>query len=171
MSLNSLAASRVAREVSTSASLGNFTAASDDALGPKEQDVQNALSALVEYVPAETITLYLATLGALPVLRESIPRLSAPMVYAVFGALTPALFALIYAGKRRGASKPRWPGFRLWPWWPMIAATIAFLAWGLAVPEGPFLTSASGHALGGFVAIVASTLLGVCGRFFAAAPE
>jgi hypothetical protein len=43
-----------------------LSAASDDAVGPKEQDVQNALSALVEYVPAETITLYLATISALP---------------------------------------------------------------------------------------------------------
>lgn len=167
MSLNSLATSRVARDVSTGPQPRDFAVASDDAVAPKGQDVQNALSALVEYVPAETITLYLATLAALPVLRETIPTLSAPLVYALFGVLTPGLFALIYAGKRRAAGEPRWPGTKAWPWWQMIAATIAFLAWGLAVPDAPFLTSERGNVLGGFIAIVVSTILGVLGRFFA----
>ncbi len=166
MSLNSLAVSRVAREVSTSPQRGDLSVASDDAFGPKEEDVQNALSALVEYVPAETITLYLATISAL----AAIPGLSAVTAYWFFGALTPLLFALIYAGKRRAAGEPRWPGFKLWPWWPMIAATIAFLVWGLTVPGGPSLEIEGGHALTGLLAIVVSTLLGVAGRFFAPRP-
>ena len=170
MSLNSLAASRLAHDLSKRASGTMLSVASEDGPGPKEQDVQNALSALVEYVPAETITLYLATVGSLPVLIESIPGLSAWMVYALFGVLTPILFALIYSGKRRAAGESRFPGWKLWPWWPMVAATIAFLAWGLAVPEGPFLTSEGGRVLGGLLAIIVSTLLGVIGRFFAPKP-
>ena len=67
MSLNSLAASRVAHDLPTSYGGKALSTASEDAIGPKEQDVQNALSALVEYVPAETITLYLAT-------SENFPR-------------------------------------------------------------------------------------------------
>lgn len=166
MSLNSLAANRVARDVASTAERSKLSKASDDTIGPKGEDVQNALSALVEYVPAETITLYLAVLSSLPVLVSVIPGLSAVNVYWFFGALTPLLFAAIYAGRRRAAGKPRSPGFKLWPWWPMIAATIAFLAWGLAVPGGPFLTDEKGRVLGGLVAIVVSTLLGVGGRFF-----
>jgi hypothetical protein len=53
----------------------------------------------------------------------------------------------------------------------MIAATIAFFAWGLAVPDGPFLASAGSNVLGGLLAIIVSTLLGVAGRFFAAKPD
>lgn len=124
----------------------------------------NAMSALVEYVPAETITLYLATMSSLPALVDLVPNLSALSVYVLFGVLTPLLFALIYAGKRRAAGESRWPGMRLWPWWPMIAATIAFLAWGIVVPEGPFLDE-EGRVLAGLLAILVSTLLGVVGRF------
>lgn len=170
MSLNSIAASRVARDLSRRSPGETLSLASEDAMGPKEQDVQNALSALVEYVPAETITLYLATVASLPVLVKTIPGLSSWMVYALFGALTPILFALIYSGKRLAAGESRSPGWKLWPWWPMVAATIAFLAWGLAVPDGPFLTSEGGRVLSGLLAIIVSTLLGVVGRFFAPRP-
>ena len=162
MSLNSLAVSRVARE-GTPRPTGLESVASDDAVGPKGEDVQNALSALVEYVPAETITLYLATLSSL----SALVGVTADQVYWFFGALTPALFALIYAGKRRAAGLPRWPGVGKWPWWPMIAATIAFLAWGLSVPGGPTLVS---QTVAGLLAVVVSTLLGVAGRFFGPEP-
>lgn len=172
MSLNSLAASRVARELTTGAQQRGFGGVSDDALGPRETDVQNALSALVEYVPAETVTLYLASLATLPVLSAGIPSLTAWRIYLLFAVLTPTLFALIYAGKRRAVGQPRSPGLKEWPWWPMVASTIAFLAWGLAVPGGPVLTPdpKSSQAIGGLLAIFVSVLLGVGGRFFAPRP-
>ena len=110
MSLNSLASTRVAREAEGRARVRALSSSSEDAVGPKEEDVQNALSALVEYVPAETITLYLATVSSLPVLTAAVPTLDALTVYIVFAAFTPALFALIYAGKRRAAGESRWPG-------------------------------------------------------------
>ena len=171
MSLNSLATTCVARELSARVTGRNVPPASDDAVGPKDQDVQNALSALVEYVPAETITLYLATLASLPALVPKIPGLSALLVYAFFGVLTPIMFALIYAGKRRAAGQVRSPErSRNWPWWPMIAATIAFLAWGLSVPNGP-MSNDGGNVLGALIAIFVSTFLGVLGRFFAPVQE
>jgi len=168
MSLNSLAASRIIREQPAGGARA-FTAASDDAVGPAGADVQNALSALVEYVPAETVTLYLATMSSLPVLVVGIPGLNAWRIYLLFAVLTPALFSLIYAGKRHAAGQPRTPGLKQWPWWPMIAATIAFLAWGLAVPEGPQLLEdqTSSQVLGSLLAIFVSVILGVLGRFFA----
>lgn len=171
MSLNSLAANRVARDLATITKRQDVSLASEDSIGPKGEDVQNALSALVEYVPAETITLYMAAISALPALVSVIPSLTAAKVYWLFGILTPALFALIYAGKRRAAGQRPCPGFMGWPWWTMIAATIAFLAWALAIPEGPYLTSESGRVLSGLIAIVVSTLLGVLGRLFAPKPQ
>jgi hypothetical protein len=125
----------------------------------------------VEYVPAETITLYLAVVSSLPVLVGIVPGLSAAKVYGCFGLATPILFAVIYAGKRRAAGQSRCPGLKLWPWWPMVAATVAFLAWGVAVPNGPFLADEGGRVLAGLLAIIVSTLLGVFGRLFAPKPE
>lgn len=171
MSINSLATSQVARDISRSTGKKELSLASEDAFGPKEQDVQNALSALVEYLPSETVVLYLATVASLPVLVEVLPWLGATQVYAAFAVLTPILFALVYGGKRRAAGEERWPGLKQWPWWPMIAATVAFLAWALTVPEGPLVTTASGRVLSGLAAIFVSTLLGVLGRFFSPKPR
>jgi hypothetical protein len=53
----------------------------------------------------------------------------------------------------------------------MAAATLAFLAWGLTVPDGPYLDSDNGRVVSGLLAILVSTLLGVGGRFFAPRPE
>lgn len=173
MSLNSLTTNRVAREVARKGSVQKgITVASEDSLGPDRQDVDNALSALVEYVPAETITMYLATIAALPALAKAITEVSvdAKNVYWLFALLTPVLYALIYAGKRKAAGESRWPGLKEWPWWPMIAATVAFMAWGLTVPDGPFLAGDEGRVVAGLIAIFISTLLGVAGRFFAPAP-
>jgi hypothetical protein len=168
MSLNSLATSYVARDRPLGMRRSAAPAASDDAVGPADADVQNALSALVEYVPAETVTLYLATIASLPVISRGVPGFTAWGAYALFAVLTPVLFALIYGGKRRAAGKPRWPGLGRWPWWPMVAATVAFLAWGLAVPDGPALTrdAESGRTVASLLAILVSVLLGVAGRFF-----
>jgi hypothetical protein len=52
----------------------------------------------------------------------------------------------------------------------MVAATIAFLAWALASPGGPYLVDEGGRVISGLLAIIVSTLLGVLGRFFAPNP-
>ena len=168
MSLNSLAASRVAREAAPAGK--TLSVASEDAVGPQQEDVQNALSALVEYLPAETMSLYLATVAAAPALAEAVPRLTVLHVYLFYACLTPILFVLIYAGKRQAAMAARWPGWEKWPWWPTVAATVAFLAWGLVVPGGPLAGVKNGPALGSLLAVVVSTLLGVVGRLFAPRP-
>ena len=168
MSLNSLAANRLARETTSPAPAAVRRSASEDSFGPTQEDVENSLSSLVEYVPTETVTMYLATLAAIPAIEGTF--LDAPFTYWLFAALTPILFALIYAGKRRAAGLERWPGKADWPWWPMAAATIAFLVWGLTVPNGPYLDNESGRVVSGLLAVVVSTLLGVAGRFFATTP-
>ena len=81
------------------------------------------------------------------------------------------MFSLIYIGKRRGAGLAWSPKWNEWPYWPMIAATIAFLAWGMAVPDGPFSQSESGRVFTGLTAIFASVFLGVLGRVFGPKPK
>ena len=183
MSLNSLASSRVAGELARvpqpaePAGRGvraEGAAITEDRVGPGEEDVQNSLSQLIEYVPAETISLYLASVAALPVLVESVPWITAVRVYWVYALLTPLLYVLMYAGKRNAAGEARWPSFskwKTWPIWPMVAATVAFLVWALTVPSGPYLTDDGGRVLSGLLAIIVSTLLGVAGRFFAPKPS
>jgi polyferredoxin len=169
MSLNSLASSRVARDLAAKGRKPPSSRATDDA-GLGAEDVQNALSALIEYVPAETITLYLAVISALPALQSFVTRLSLPAVYWGFVVITPVLFAVIYAGKRRAQGESRSPGLRNWPWWPMIAATIAFMAWALAAPSRPYFAGDVGGTVVGLLAIITSTLLGVAARFFGSPP-
>ena len=163
MSLNSLASSRVARDVLVAQKRVMSQSASTDDAVIRTEDVQNALSALVEYVPAETIALYLAIASALPVLKAYIAALTPQNVYWGFVVLTPLLFAFIYAGKRKAQGLPRWPG-RL-PVWPMFAATIAFMSWGLTAPNRPYFSGEGGDAIVGLLAVMASTLLGVVARF------
>lgn len=165
MSLNSLASGRVAREVAVKRRQPTLTRLTED-VGMGAEDVQNALSAIVEYVPAETITLYLAVASAVPVLQRSMASLTPRTIYWAFVALTPVLFSLIYAGKRKGQGEPGSPGLRAWPWWPTVAATISFMVWGLTTPNRPYFAGEGGDVVVGLLAIIASTLLGVVGRFF-----
>jgi hypothetical protein len=166
MSLNSLAGNAVARQQK-----GDVLGQSSDGVS-NEKDVQNALSALVEYIPAEIIVLYLATLSALPVIKEAIwDKIDALGLYLGFALLTPVLFFLIYVGKRRAAGFSWKTEWKKYPWWLTVAATLAFLAWALAVPESPFLDSESGRALSGLVALIASVFLGVLGRVFGPKPS
>jgi hypothetical protein len=166
MSLNSLSYSQVTRELGARRT---HRAASDDAVSDATggtKDTQNALSALVEYMPTETVALYLATLAALPAARGEGMKLDATHVYWLFAFATPLFFVLIYAGKRRAAGLTLLPPPREWPWWPTTAATLAFLAWGLAVPDAGYFDDEN-RALAGVVAIGASAVLGVVGRLFA----
>jgi hypothetical protein len=165
MSLNSLSFSQVTRELGARRAV---RATSDDSVVDGTggaQDTQNALSALVEYMPSETVALYLATLSALPALQKVESHLGAVHVYWFFALATPVLFALIYIGKRRASGQPLLPTLAEWPWWPTAAATLAFLAWGLAVPNSGYFED-DAKPFAGIVAIGASTVLGVLGRIF-----
>jgi len=186
VSLNSLASNRVARETAakrrpprsadeTRLSTSHADDAPSAAAAPPRttedggtgtEDVQNALSALIEYLPSETITLYLAVASSLTVLQEYIDGLTAKHVYWTFAALTPILYLLIYAGKRQARGEPRLPAVRDWPWWPMVAATVAFLAWALSGPNRPYFQGEGGGAIVALAAIVVSSLMGVLARFF-----
>lgn len=165
MSLNSLAYAEVLnlRRREREENAKDFAPATNDVAN----DMENALSALVEYLPAETISLYLASISALPALTAADLSFTSAGIYWGFAAATPILFVLVYAGKRHAANLPRFPSqLAAWPWWSTIAATLAFLAWGLAVPGGPYLDDQSGRVVSGLAAMFVSAGLGVVGRLF-----
>lgn len=127
-----------------------------------DNQVKNALSMLVKYIPTESITLYIAALSAVEALKSFSPHLTAKFIYWFFAILTPILVLVIYFGKRKVARiQPTIPPLREWPWWKTIAATIAFLIWALAVPSNPYVEGALKSALVGFLAVFVSTILSV----------
>lgn len=128
----------------------------------QETQATSALDSLVKYIPTESITLYVATIAALGALTAlSGNAITATEVYWAFGILTPILFLLIYAGKRRSNGLPPLPSPREFPWWKLIASTIAFLTWALAVPGGPYLQGDAGGPVAALAALFISTLLSV----------
>jgi hypothetical protein len=116
-----------------------------------------ALDALARYIPTEVITLYVAALAAMPALRSL--GVAEPVVYWSCAALTPLVFLLILAGKRRGTGLPAFPSIRKWPWWRLFACTLAFVVWAVAVPGGPYFVDDAGKVVAGFGAVAISTVL------------
>jgi uncharacterized membrane protein YdcZ (DUF606 family) len=80
-------------------------------------------------------------------------------LYWFFVALTPVLLLLVLAGKRRSEGFSALPSLRDWPWWKLVASTVAFLVWALAIPATPYLASSQGKVVAAFGALLVSTFL------------
>jgi hypothetical protein len=128
------------------------------------------LDGLVKYIPTESITLYLAATTAFSSLTKTpptpgvkaAPTLDPMCLYWGFVVLTPILFLLIYLGKRRSQNLSLLPAtIGGWPWWKLIASTIAFMVWALAVP--PLVEGNLGKITVAFGALLVSTLLSLIG--------
>jgi hypothetical protein len=117
------------------------------------------LDALSRYIPTEIITLYLAALAAMPALVATFAFVTNVRLYWFFAILTPILLLLVLAGKRRREGLPVFPALRDWPWWKLIASTIAFLVWALAVPTTPYMDGPAGKVVAAFGALLVSTFL------------
>ncbi len=164
MSLNSLASSHVAR-----VRAGRSTAGGEDT--GEGVDATNALSALIEYIPSETVVLYLAWLSAVPTITSEFPVFTKENAYWAFLLATPLLFAVIFLGKRKAAGERGLPSLQEWPWWSLFAATAAYAVWALAVPGGAYLTTEGGRVLASLLAIIASGVLGVFGGWLGKAGQ
>jgi hypothetical protein len=122
----------------------------------------SALDGLVKYIPTESVTLYVAATAAMSSFMATFPWLTAERLYVAFVVLTPILFLLIYMGKRRSQGLSVLPqGLGEWPWWKLIASTIAFAVWALAIP--PLVNSDAGKVVAGFGALLISTFLSLVG--------
>jgi hypothetical protein len=123
-----------------------------------QTDATAALKAVASYIPSEVLTVYVAALATL--------QGSTSVFWWFFGA-TPVVVWLVYAGKLASAGKPLpvWPG--AWPWWEMFAATIAFVAWGLALPDSPFKSATwYSSAIAGLGVVTVSVALGLLAPVF-----
>jgi hypothetical protein len=130
----------------------------------------NVLDALARYIPTEVVTLYVAASAAMPSLKDSL-GVNEVSVYWSFGLLTPILFLVIFAGKRRSGGLPALPSLTALPWWKLIASTIAFLVWALAIPTTPYLPGAAGKVVAAFAAVFVSTFLTLLEPLFDLVPK
>jgi len=126
---------------------------------PPEGPSPTVLDALSRYIPTEIITLYLAALSAMPALVATFAFVNDVRLYWSFVALTPLLLVLVLAGKRRRAGLSAFPPLRQWPLWKLVASTISFLVWALAVPTAPYLEGPAGKIVAAFAALLVSTFL------------
>ena len=124
-----------------------------------------ALGALAKYIPTEVVALYTAACSAMAAATAS-PS-TQRLTYWSFVAGTPVLFLLLLAGKRRRAQLSIFPPLKefwsKWPWWKLIASTIAFAAWAVAIPSTPYWTDQAGRIVAAFAAVLVSTFLAVIG--------
>lgn len=106
-----------------------------DAASPAQPEsvAEKSLASLAKYIPAETTTAFLAALG---LIRGVNPEGKVPylewLLYSICAVLTPTL---VYLSARVTwkSNKTAGSSFVI-PAWRMVAATIAFLIWALAVP-------------------------------------
>ncbi len=124
--------------------------------GPaKQAEKQNGFEMLTRYIPTETITLYVGAMAA----REDIARAfdlgtsAVNTIYWVFAALTPSILALLLLGR----TQPGEAQTAKLHWWPLTAATIAFMVWALSVPGHP--VADAWKMLPAFGALLVSTFL------------
>lgn len=132
-----------------------------------QDSVSNALAVIVTYIPTEVITLYVAVIAALGASDGSSNNNGSLTIAIVFLILSPVVVWLIYAAKLRslGQSLPWRP--RELPLWEMIAATIAFAAWAVSLPDAPFLGDLGlPTSLGAVIVLVTTTVLGLLAQLF-----
>jgi hypothetical protein len=127
--------------------------------------VDTAFNVLFGYIPTEILTLYIAVLAAI---QHSNKVTSAQWTsFWCFLVATPIVVWLVYGAKVKALQKPLPLKFGSWPIWEMFAATTAYSAWALALPNTPFAQYEwYSSALSGVVVLVASTVLGLLAPFF-----
>lgn len=144
--------SLVSRDIQNRRFTAQSTADADDS-GP--QGVSKYLQSLAIHIPAEIIGIYVFGLSIVGAVSQEFHWANNLTLYAVCIFLTP-VFALI-AVRTRGASAGSLPSRQLA--WVIIAPTVAFVFWGLAIPENPLVETEGAHLLAGFAAVVVSALL------------
>jgi hypothetical protein len=125
---------------------------------PPPSPSDNVLAGLTKYIPTESVTLYVGAVSAADALQSVASWLTPDFAYWFFVGFTPALLLLIYLRELAIAGKQWWEPNK-WPYWRMIAATIAFAVWALAVPGNPIIAGDGAAAVASLGAVFVSTLL------------
>lgn len=129
-----------------------------------------ALEQLTQYIPTETVTLFIAAVSAWTALHqeEAWLWLGPWGLIGAFTVLTPIMFwiaALATFAEHKKAKKIPEDATFSPPFFDMVAATIAFFVWSLAVP-GLFDGAAVLQVLAAFAAVLVSWLLSKAASIF-----
>ncbi len=101
--------------------------------GAAQQPAQGPLAALVLFVPAETIAIFVTVATALLVAFPDAPITASRTWYAFCILLTPVFAWIGFATQWRKDHGGAYPTGAAFPWFRIFASMIAFAAWGLAV--------------------------------------
>jgi len=134
--------------------------------GVKEPTRGDVLTGLTKYIPTESVTLYVAAVSSLPALQST--GVTANNTFWFFVILTPILMLLLFLRQLAIAEQDWKISIKQWPWWKIIASTVAFAVWALAVPGNPlnFVDSDVSGVIAGFAALFVSTFLNILAPFF-----
>lgn len=147
------------REVHTIAARPSDRKAAEPAPASRSKGaIENALTALVKFIPTEVVTLYVAAVSVGPAFKSVIPVYTPTLTYWAFVALTPLIFYLLYLNKLASMDQPV-PPVSQWPRWKPVASTIAFGVWALAIPSNPYIQGEAGAAVMGFTVLFVTTIL------------
>lgn len=138
--------------------------------GTPPPPVDNILIGLTKYIPTETVTLYVASCGAMEAVQAGTKDhwFNAQFAYITCLVLTPVFQLLLYWVQANSVGKAvKDAGIC---WWKMIAAMIAFGIWALAVPKGILEGRPGEMALAGLGALLVSTILSLVSPLVEAKP-
>jgi hypothetical protein len=126
----------------------------------------DALAGLTKYIPTESVTLYVAAVSSLTALQGT--GVTPTIIFWAFICLTPIMMLLLFLRQLAIAGKDWKISVAQWPWWRIIASTVAFAVWALAVPGNPlnFVDTAVSGVIAGFSALFVSTFLNILAPFF-----
>jgi hypothetical protein len=129
--------------------------------------VNTALNVLFGYIPTEVLTLYVAVLSVLTQSNKESSGNTGWILFLCFLVATPIIVWLAYGAKVKAANKPIPLTFKAWPIWEMFAATLAYFAWVLALPNNPFINNSwYSPGVAGIAVLIVSTVLGLLAPFF-----
>jgi hypothetical protein len=132
--------------------------------------VLSAIKSIVDYIPTEIITVYVAVTAAISDAGSS-SRAGQWAVFWVFLILTPATLWALTAGRLRASGAPLPLDPKRWPWPELSVATIAYVLWAFTLPAAPFADlSWYRPGLGAAVLLVGTLVLGLGAPLFARAP-
>jgi hypothetical protein len=132
---------------------------------PQPPTRNDVLTGLTKYIPTESVTLYVATVSSLVALKGTC--LTPTITYWFFVCFTPVLMLLLFLNQLAIAGKVWKISVAQWPWWRIIASTVAFAVWALAVPGNPlkFADATVSGVIAGLAALFVSTLLNLLAPF------
>ena len=137
---------------------------------PPSSAVLAALKSIVDYIPTEIVTVYIAVGAALS--DPGTPSRTGQWVafWALF-VLTPLTVWALYTAQLRagGAGLPLQPAG--WPWPELVAATVAYVLWAFTLPATPFADFRWYRpGLGTAVLLVGTMILGLGAPLFTRSP-